>query len=69
MSVSPDARWAVFNEFNTAANGVTGADLALIDLRSGTKRVLDKHPGTGAYVEGDAVFSPDGSQVAYHLAA
>jgi Tol biopolymer transport system component len=67
-SVSPDARWAVFNEFNTAANGVTGADLVLLDVRSGTRRVLDKHPGTGAYVEGDAVFSPDGRQVAYHVA-
>ena len=69
ISVSPDARWAVFSEFNAAANGVTGADLVLLDLRSGTRRVLDKHPGTGAYVEADAVFSPDGSQVAYHLAA
>ena len=69
FSVSPDARWAVFNEFNIAANGVTGADLVLLDMRSGAKRVLDKHPGTGAYVERDAVFSPDGSQVAYHVAA
>ena len=41
----------------------------LLDMRSGTRRVLDKHPGTGAYVEADAVFSPDGSQVAYHVAA
>ena len=69
IGVSPDARWAVFNEFNEAANGVTGADLVLLDMRSGARRVLDKHPGTGAYVEGDAVFSPDGSQVAYHVAA
>jgi Tol biopolymer transport system component len=69
ISVSPDARWAVFNEFNEAANGVTGADLVLLDMSSGARRVLDKHPGTGAYVEGDAVFSPDGSQVAYHVAA
>jgi Tol biopolymer transport system component len=69
ISVSLDGRWAVFNEFNTAANGVTGADLVLLDMQSGTRRVLDKHPGTGAYVEGDAAFSPDGSQVAYHLAA
>lgn len=68
LSVSPDARWAVLNEFNAAANGVTGADLVLLDLRSGARRVLDKHPGTGAYVEGDAVFSPDGTQVAYHMA-
>jgi len=68
-SVSPDARWAVFNEFNEAANGVTGADLVLLDMRSGARRVLDRHPGTGAYVEGDAVFSPDGSLVAYHIAA
>ena len=35
MSVSPDARWAVFNEFNSAANGVTGADLVLLEMRSG----------------------------------
>ena len=68
ISVSPDARWAVFSEFNAAANGVTGADLVLLDMRSGSRRVLDKHPGTGAYVEGDAVFSPDGRQVAYHMA-
>ena len=67
-AVSPDARWAMINEFNAAANGVTGADLVLLDMRSGTRRVLDKHPGTGAYVEGDAVFSPDGSQIAYHVA-
>ena len=60
IGVSPDARWAVFSEFNAAANGVTGADLVLLDMRSGSRRVLDKHPGTGAYVEGDAVFSPDG---------
>jgi Tol biopolymer transport system component len=67
ISVSPDERWALVNEFNAAANGVTGADLVLLDLRSGTRHVLDKHPGTGAYVEGDAVFSPDGRQVAYHM--
>jgi Tol biopolymer transport system component len=69
ISVSPDARWAVFNEFNTAENGVTGADLVLLDMRSATRRVLDKHAATGEYVEGDAVFSPDGSQVAYHVAS
>jgi Tol biopolymer transport system component len=67
-SVSPDERWAVFSDWNAAPNGVSGADLVLIDLRSGTRRVLDKHPGTGSYVESDAVFSPDGSQVAYHFA-
>ncbi|MGH9238108.1 MAG: hypothetical protein ACRD3G_08720 [Vicinamibacterales bacterium] len=69
IAVSPDSRWAVTNIFNEAANGVTGADLVLVDLRSGATRVLDKHPATGAYVENDAVFSPDGSQVAYHVAA
>lgn len=68
ISVSPDGRWAVYTEWNSAANGRVGADLVLLDMRSGTRRVLDKHPGTGAYVEGDAVFSPDGNQVAYHLA-
>jgi Tol biopolymer transport system component len=68
ISVSPDARWAVYDDWNTAENGVTGADLVLLDMRSGARRVLHKHDATGGYVEGDAVFSPDGRQVAYHIA-
>ena len=57
----------MFDDWNAGANGIQGADLAIIDLQSGTRRVLDKHPATGSYVEGDAVFSPDGTQVAYHF--
>ncbi len=57
LNVSPDGRYFAFVDWST------GGDLAVRDLTTGAERRLTKN--TGREEAEDAMFSPDGRQIAY----